>query len=1187
MNVVHSFSRLLSVKISLVVCLLLASAVPSLAQRVKNGRDTLDLLSYERPELRLTSQSQEINEIRGELTGTPATRVLSDLDAFTTQTGRAWIIEFDRVTGNAALLEGGLPWIPGAGNDLDGTDVGVSEERAAHNQVPVEVVAEKAVQLLRAYPGLLGADPADLRLRPEASGPYSDYLYYLWFDWTYRGIPVERANVVFRLNSGNLVQFGQEYISDAIHKLNPEPLISNETAWQNLWGYLGGTGSDDKIIQPGRLVILPISTSEALSGAAVAPGTGLEYRLVYILDFHRPGVIGNWEAKVDAHSGEILSFRDTNEYGHIQGGVYKTDKPYVASNPPSYSGPQTESSMPFPYADYGGSTYADAAGNFTGTTGTSTLTGRVGSAGNVGGVDISDVCGSISLGATGGLIDFGTHANTSTDCTTPGIGGVGNTHSARTQYWNITQIKIKAYTYLPTNSWLQGRVVDTVNVNDVCNAYWGGGSLHFFKSGRYTSGSFWMDCNNTGELPGVSLHEFGHGMDSNDGNSSSPDYGTGETYGDITAILQTHQSCAGGGFIQNISSGSTKCGYGTDACNACTGVRDVDYGQHTPATAATPTNYAGNSSVCPTSSTGYIGPCGREGHCESAVSSQAMWDLAVRDLTAPPYSLDSATAWQLTDKLWYLSRPTASGAFTCNKNGNDGCATNSYYKALRVADDCDGDLTNGTPHAGAIWAAFNRHGIGCSTDVRTDDACPSCPPLTAPTLGGTAGNNQNNLTWSAVAGATSYDVLRNETGCTAGFTKIANMATTTYTDTMAVNGVTYYYTTQAKASGSCPASPLSNCVVLTPSPCTTPGVPTIGTVTVSGLNQLTVSWSAGSPAGATYNIYRVAGTPACPASGYSLVKSGQASSPWIDTTVSGLTTYSYKVSAVDSTGGCESAQSGCASATATGTCTAAPTFAGITGIANPQGATCTLNLSWSAGTSNCSGSLSYSVYRSTSYPFTPAVGNRIASGLAGTSHSDSAGLVSGTTYYYIVRAVDSTNGSEDANLVAQSGVPTGLVTTGTWTDDGGDTGTAKLTVQSTWTNAAAGGRTAPKCYATGTYADGVCISATTPTLNIGTGGGTLTFWSKYDIETGWDKGLVELSTNGGANFNRLEVTTYPDTSTRAADSCGFPASVTYFSRTITTPAYATYTATIPAGSAIQVRWRLSTDSCMTTNGMVD
>lgn len=97
-------------------------------------------------------------------------------------------------------------------------------------------------------------------------------------------------------------------------------------------------------------------------------------------------------------------------------------------------------------------------------------------------------------------------------------------------------------------------------------------------------------------------------------------------------------------------------------------------------------------------------------------------------------------------------------------------------------------------------------------------------------------------------------------------------------------------------------------------PCTTPGVPTGVAASAPNDNTLRVDWSAGSPAGATYNVYRAtscAGT-------FSLLASNVAGLTYDDIGVPGGTTYAYKVTAVDSTGGCESAQSSCVSATATG-----------------------------------------------------------------------------------------------------------------------------------------------------------------------------------------------------------------------------------------------------------------------------
>jgi len=65
------------------------------------------------------------------------------------------------------------------------------------------------------------------------------------------------------------------------------------------------------------------------------------------------------------------------------------------------------------------------------------------------------------------------------------------------------------------------------------------------------------------------------------------------------------------------------------------------------------------------------------------------------------------------------------------------------------------------------------------------------------------------------------------------------------------------------------------------------------------------------------------------------------------------------------------------------------------------------------------------VYRSETSGFTPSLSNRVYAGWSGTSYTDSVGLTSGTTYYYVVRACDSANGLEDGNLVERSGMPTG------------------------------------------------------------------------------------------------------------------------------------------------------------------
>ena len=93
------------------------------------------------------------------------------------------------------------------------------------------------------------------------------------------------------------------------------------------------------------------------------------------------------------------------------------------------------------------------------------------------------------------------------------------------------------------------------------------------------------------------------------------------------------------------------------------------------------------------------------------------------------------------------------------------------------------------------------------------------------------------------------------------------------------------------------------------------------------------------------------------------------------------------------------------------------TPSGTTGPGAPSNLTATatsssqINLSWTAsGTSG----VTYSVFRSTTSGFTPGSGNQITSGLSGTTYSNT-GLSSGTTYYYVVEAVNSNGTSQPSN----------------------------------------------------------------------------------------------------------------------------------------------------------------------------
>ncbi len=867
------------------LCLTLAGlalcALPAGAQKVLERGSNLHALAQESSRLTMSAEMVALDESRSIVS--PEADL--DLVEFESRHGKRWTAHVDPRTGQIGTLEGsGVAFFPGRGNSLKKSDVASylggksTPDLAAHDR--------RARAFLPEIARMFGIQPNELRLNHGRSGSPAPHVWFVDYDVTVDGVAVEGARLVLAVNNGNLVSIGSENLPAAGSK-TPKKQVDEAKARKIVDDYIGGFRADDSFRNRGSYHLMPGNIVDLGFNEGYQPGRGRDLVGVWEIVFHRSGDVGTFRARVDADSGELLEFVDVNEYGAASGGTYQSDRP------------ATERVLPLPYANVATGVFTNSAGIFSGTTGTTTLDGQY--------VKITDSCGAISKAAdASGNLALG--SSTGTDCTTPGSGGAGNTHAARTQFYALNRAKEVARGWLPSNSWINAKLTANVNLNQTCNAYWNGSTVNFFRSGG--------GCVNTGELPGISLHEYGHGLDTNDGGGSSPDNGTGETYGDFTAALATHSSCVGNGFL------TSNCGGYGNSCTSCTGVRDIDWAKHTRNAASTVENFT--RPTCPQPSANnpnYVGACGkdaiarntltkkREGHCESYVSSEALWDLAARDMPSP----GSGAAWTIVDRLWYLSRSTASAAFSCNVSAtawtSDGCNTGSLFKIFRTVDDDNGNLADGTPHGGAIAAAMNRHGIACTTDTAWNTTFAAVTPPAVPALNVTAGNNTANLSWSGSSGV--YDVYRNETGCSAGFTKARNDNTTTsYADTAVANGLTYFYQVVAHASGNEAASSApSSCVSVTPTAgtCTPPAAPTALSATATSSSQINLSWTAASGA-TSYTISRatVSGGP------YSSVGTS-ATTSFSNTGLTASTTYFYVVSA--SNGSCSSGNSAQASAT--------------------------------------------------------------------------------------------------------------------------------------------------------------------------------------------------------------------------------------------------------------------------------
>lgn len=208
----------------------------------------------------------------------------------------------------------------------------------------------------------------------------------------------------------------------------------------------------------------------------------------------------------------------------------------------------------------------------------------------------------------------------------------------------------------PTFSYSNQRISAFVSINDptFCpgNAYWDGTINFCPEGGGYA---------NTGTIQGVVHHEFGHGVQNaligGQGNE-----GLGEGNGDILANFMTEESIIGRGFFLGNCTGGIRNSLNT-----------LRY----------PENVVG-----------------QEIHAAGQVIAGFHWDITqlLEQLQGhQPGLIKSASLWHFGRDL---SAPTNQTA---------------QVLATFVADDNDGNLSNGTPNYDVLCVAATNHGFSCPT----------------------------------------------------------------------------------------------------------------------------------------------------------------------------------------------------------------------------------------------------------------------------------------------------------------------------------------------------------------------------------------------------------------------------------------------------------------------------------------
>lgn len=280
-------------------------------------------------------------------------------------------------------------------------------------------------------------------------------------------------------------------------------------------------------------------------------------------------------------------------------------------------------------------------------------------------------------------------------------------------------------------------------------------------------------------------------------------------------------------------------------------------------------------------------------------------------------------------------------------------------------------------------SASNASGIGWSLDTLSFATLPAAPqPVLVPAGGPVC------LAWPSVSGAGSYALKRSLAAGGPHATVLAGIVGTNANDATAVVGVTNFYVVSARnAIGEGP-----NSTEVSVFPVSAPAV-----ISAVGSNSaIRLAWSAVS--GATgYVVQRSLNSD-----GPYEDRTNTAGTTWLDTAVTNGVAYFYVVTAT--TPGFESGPSVEAAASPV-TIPHAP--GGLTATAGNGSA----HLAWHA----VSNALTYRVKRATTNGGPYAT---VASGLLAPSHVNS-GLANGTSYYFVVSAV---NGAGESTNSAQVSV---------------------------------------------------------------------------------------------------------------------------------------------------------------------
>lgn len=899
----------------------------------------------------------------------PSGRAAADDLARLALTG-SWEVRVDPRTGKPTFVAGsGVPLYPGKGNDLPAAGRRALDDAAG--EIDLRLLEPAARAFLAERPALLPAR-GELVLDERAGASRREgRLVSLYFQWTVDGVPVDGARVFLRANHGNVTQFGSVRIGEIA--LDTRPKVSAAQAFDRLLDYAGHAevaDAGDRVEEP-RLLIQPEDR-----------GAGrLDYRLVWELRYRVPGRIETWAGRVDAETGDVVSFVDANAYAHAVGGVYPRSVLF-----------ENETRVPFQelsVLDNGVARLTDSAGaySYTGLDAETSFGGRW--------FDVScQACSNpaqpLVFSDTGtGRLDFGF-----------GLGDqVGNgfsTTADRNAFYHANYARQVGLKWLPSETWFQTQGFGLrTNIAATCNATYDGSNLNLYNKGG--------NCNNTALVADIVYHEYGHGIDQN---TLGGDGGTGEGTADVVSMHMTLSPLVGPGFRL---SGDP--------------VRDLD-----SATSSLGVHTASQADAI----------CGGGVHCRGQVLGQTAWDLANALVADHGYY----TGWRTAERLFFTSLPDQGSYLSTSPDSiyeayiqaddDNGNLTDGTPNADAIHTAFDRHEIARAPYPNSAACARPAQPVAAATP-----ACDSLEISWDPVPGV---DRYEILRAELFEGRAYLPVATIPAGGATSWTDTELMQGIDYFyQVMAVAPDGCESTVESPVAGALTPQPELSVVGATTddvpagnrSGFADPGEDVDLRIELGNFGTVEAPAAGGLVLALTPGVTMLENAPAwgaLPAEGSGVntavvrftTDPGQVACGdelrfrYIPSEGTGcsddISYFSVRLGEPDGQGGfvCDD----------TPACFAPATFDGLD-TATPGASCAETALDWEPAASNCiNAEITYNVYRDTAPGFAPTDANRVAAGLTATEFDDSL-LQPGQTYHYVVRAFDSRSG-EETNAVEKT-----------------------------------------------------------------------------------------------------------------------------------------------------------------------